>query len=83
MFSFVFALFLIVFAIVFVMILFGAVQTARMSGKVFQLVEKQLDEQLSHPQNTPAVEATKRQCDHCGSTVTAAEKCPNCGASLA
>jgi len=83
MFTLVFVLFLIVFVFVFATILIGAFQTARMSGKVFQIVEKQLDEQLSRPQNASSNEAAKRQCAHCGSAVTSAEKCPNCGASLA
>lgn len=82
MFGILFVLFLVVFVFVFVTILIGAFQTARMSGKVFQVVEKQLDEQLSRSEAGSSGEATKLQCAHCGSAVGSTEKCPNCGASL-
>ena len=82
MFALVFALFLFVFVFVFATILIGAFQTARMSGKVFQIVGKQLDEQLSRSEHGSPGETTKLQCAHCGSAVTSTEKCPNCGASL-
>ncbi len=82
MFGVVPVLFLVVFVFVFVTILIGAFQTAKMSGKVFQLVEKQLDEQLSRPPGGSPVEAAKLQCAHCGTAVSPGEKCPNCGASL-
>ena len=82
MFGILFALFVVVFVIVFATILIGAFRTMSMSGKVFQLVERQLDEQLSRSQDGSTGEAAKRQCAHCGSVVSSDEKCPNCGASL-
>ena len=75
-------LFVAVFVFVFATILIGAFRTMSMSGKVFQLVERQLDEQLSRSQNGSSGEAAKPQCAHCGSAVSSDEKCPNCGASL-
>ncbi len=77
-----FLLFLAVFGFVFVSILFGAIRTMSLSGKIFQLVERQLDEQMSQvPQGSPDKVDTLR-CGHCGSAVASTEKCPNCGASL-
>ena len=75
-------LFVAVFVFVFATILIGAFRTMSMSGKVFQLVERQLDEQLSRSPDGSPDEAAKLQCAHCGSAVSSAEKCPNCGASL-
>ena len=75
-------LFVAVIVFVFATILIGAFQTMSMSGKVFQLVERQLDEQLSRSPDGSSDEAAKLQCAHCGSAVSSAEKCPNCGASL-
>ena len=77
-----FVLFAIVFGLVFVSILIGSFRTMSLSGKVFQLVERQLDEQLSRTQSVSPAEATKLQCTHCGSAVVETEKCPNCGAAL-
>ena len=77
-----FFLFVAVFGFVFVSILFGAIRTMSLSGKVFQLVERQLDEQMSRvPQGSPDKVDTLR-CGHCGSQVAFAEKCANCGAGL-
>lgn len=73
------------FVAVFVSILFGAIRTMSLSGKVFQLVERQLDEQMSRVQpGSPdnAVTLHCGHCGHCGSAVASAEKCPNCGAGL-
>ena len=75
-------LFMAVFVFVFATILIGAFRTMSMSGKVFQIVERHLDEQLSRTQTGSSDQAAKLQCAHCGSAVTSAEKCPNCGASL-
>jgi len=70
------------FVAVFVSILFGAIRTMSLSGKVFQLVERQLDEQMSRVQPGSPDNAVTLQCGHCGSAVASAEKCPNCGAGL-
>ena len=75
-------LFLAVFVFVFATILVGAFRTMSMSGKVFQIVERHFDDQLSRSQNGSSGEAAKPQCAHCGSAVSSDEKCPNCGASL-
>ena len=45
-------LFVGVFVFVFATILIGAFRTMSMSGKVFQIVERQLDEQLYRSQNS-------------------------------
>lgn len=82
MFGILFVLFVVVFVLVFATILIGAFRTMSLSGKVFQIVERQLDEQLSRSQHNSSGEAVKMQCAHCGSAVSLAEKCPNCGASL-
>ena len=73
--------FAVIFALVFINIARGIWVTSRMSGKVFDLVERQLDRQLSE-RDGAAREAAKPQCAHCGSSVGAGEKCPNCGATL-
>ncbi|MBC8114359.1 MAG: hypothetical protein H7062_08285 [Candidatus Saccharimonas sp.] len=82
MFGILSVLFVVVFVFVFATILIGAFRTMSMSGKVFQVVERQLDEQLSRSQNSSSDEAAPLQCAHCGSAVRSDEKCPNCGASL-
>ncbi len=82
MFGVLFVLFVGIFGLMFVSILIGMFRTRSLSGKIFQLVEQQLDEQLSRPQNTTSGQASNLQCAHCGSAVTPSEKCPNCGANL-
>ncbi len=82
MFAVLFALFVVVFVVAFVSILVGAIRTMSLSGKIFQTVERQLDEQLSRPQNSPSDHAAKLRCAHCGTVGAVAEKCPNCGASI-
>ncbi len=61
-------------AVVFGVIFFT---TARFTGKIFRHAQRELDRQAcaSEPPQ-PVV------CDHCGSRVTSAERCSNCGAPL-
>ena len=82
MFGILSVLFVVMFVFVFATILIGAFRTMSLSGKVFQIVERQLDEQLSRSQDGSSGEAAKLPCAHCGRPVSSGEKCPNCGASL-
>lgn len=67
----------IIFVLVFVNVVRGMWATSRLSNKVFDMVERQLDQQLSASRP-----ATKVECPFCRSSIDSAEKCPNCGASL-
>lgn len=69
--------FAIIFVLVFVNIVRGMWATSRLSNKMFDLVERQLDQQMAASQPKP-----KQECPFCHSSIEAAEKCPNCGASL-
>lgn len=79
MFQVMFGLFVVLFVCVLASILVGAYRTMSLSGKIFQAVEKQLDEQLAQSQAA----SDSVRCDHCGTKVGSNEKCPNCGATLA
>ena len=74
--------FLVIFAVAAVNVISGFQRTARMSNKLFEVVEQELDRRLSEPQGRGAASPGKVTCPHCGSVVSPSEKCPNCGASL-
>jgi predicted Zn-ribbon and HTH transcriptional regulator len=75
-------LFAIFFVFVFINIIRGFWMTSRISGKVFDLVERQLDQQLTEREGM-AASTQPIECSHCGSSIAPAKKCPNCGADVA
>lgn len=77
MFGIMMVLFFVVFGIIMASTVFGFWSTARLSGKIFQVVERELDRKIS------GASETKLSCAHCGSMITATDKCPNCGAGIA
>ena len=74
--------FFVIFGVSVVTILSGFFRTARMSSKIFEVVERQLDQSLTGVSAGQSTLPNKAQCEHCGSSVLQADKCPNCGASL-
>ena len=55
-----FVIFLVVFAIATITILIGFFTTARITGKVFQAVERELDRKTSEPASGQAAPAPSR-----------------------
>lgn len=76
-------LFTMIFIFVFATIIIGSIRTMSMSSKVFNIIERQLNNQLAAQPDESQRQTECIVCAHCGSSVKAAEKCPNCGATLA
>jgi uncharacterized paraquat-inducible protein A len=76
------SMFFVVFGLAVAGIISGFFRTARMSSKIFEVVERELDKQLANSQTPADAPADKVHCEHCGCSVPTADKCPNCGANL-
>ena len=71
------ALFLAFFALTALMIFRGFRRTSRLHGKIFDLAERRIDEQLEQAQAGP------RSCEYCDASVPSqSSKCANCGAPV-
>lgn len=70
------------FLMTFGFILRGILATSNLHGKLFRLAEKRLDEQLSGVNDASQHQEGSVKCAHCGNRVSAADKCPHCGAGL-
>lgn len=88
MISFVFLVFVVLFCAAVLTMLAHFVLHFQVFSKVFGLVHRELDRQLSAMPSRPESPADAEappvhvRCDHCGSTVARAATCPHCGASL-
>jgi len=84
MFGLMFSLSGIFIVVVMVFLVTGFIRHARMSRKIFSVVEQELDRQLNstEPTETETSNATA-ECAHCGSQVQKNDRqCPQCGGPL-
>jgi hypothetical protein len=89
MFSLIFIVFVLIFMAAFITIVAGFIMHASVFSRIFNVVNRQLDQRIAAMDAAPAARPTaedppahERRCDHCGSKVAAVPACPNCGASL-
>ena len=85
MFSAIFVVFILIFAVGFASTIYAGFRTSRMVNKVFSLAEQEVERQLKNPTARGAASAQPEQtrCNHCGGKVAGTEtQCPNCGAGL-
>jgi hypothetical protein len=82
MFEVVFLLAGLIFVAVFLTTITGFARHARLHGRVFDLVERQLDEAMRRP-TAPHSTPPERTCGHCGRAGVTTSECPNCGAPVA
>ena len=76
MFNVMFILFAVIFVVALVATIAGMFFHFSMVGKIFSLASKEIErraEEAAPPDKVP--------CGHCGTTVTAGQECPNCGAT--
>ena len=77
-----------IIALSFVMVVIGMIRQARLSGRVFQHIEHELDRRARELSSNPPAEeqaappVTPRTCAYCGSALDESDECPACGARV-